>query len=240
MKKSGSFFRDCSYTRRRERRCLDRQRLATPSQLKRIARPGREPHWRPCRRHGYDFRRSNHSHWRENRRICRRWMSPVACRMQPDKESLRQASAAASGYRYCRCINSFRRPRRELGVVHARAFPFHCNIWPLAHVVSSPKFNVPLLKFDLDLWCFRGRAFGFPACSSGHSGSVRTFARPKGQGRRVPFRGVQGAFCQPPQKGQRPYLPAFSKLPKRHCFAAESRVGSESYHSRPGTSPSTA
>ena len=84
-------------------------------------------------------------------------------------------------------------------------------IWSLAQVVSSPKFNVPLLKFDLDLWCFRGRVFGFPACLSGHSGSVRTFARTKGQDGRVPFLGVLGAFRQSPLKGDRQYVPAFSK-----------------------------
>jgi hypothetical protein len=67
------------------------------------------------------------------------------------------------------------------------------------------------LRFDLDLWCFRGRVFGFPACSSGHSGSVRTFARTKGRDGLVPFLGVLGAFRQPSLKGHRQYVPAFSK-----------------------------
>ena len=53
--------------------------------------------------------------------------------------------------------------------------------------------NENMLRFDPDLWCFRGRVFEFPACSFGHSGSARTFAQTKDQDCQVPFLPVLGA-----------------------------------------------
>ena len=32
-----------------------------------------------------------------------------------------------------------------LGVAHAQAVPFHSNTWPLAQLVSRPRFSVPLV-----------------------------------------------------------------------------------------------
>ncbi len=67
------------------------------------------------------------------------------------------------------------------------------------------------LRFDLDLWCSPGRVSGSRACSLGHSGSVRIFARTKGQDCRGPFLGVPGVWRQPSLKGHRQYVPAFAQ-----------------------------
>ena len=96
------------------------------------------------------------------------------------------------------------------------------------------------LRFDLDLWCFRGRVFGFPACSSGHSGSVRTFARTKGRDGLVPFLGVLGAFRQPSLKGHRQYVPAFSKYsPNAVAWRRNPALVRDRTILGTGTSPST-
>lgn len=88
--------------------------------------------------------------------------------------------------------------------------PRYCKIAiPLIEPLCQCKFS----RFDPDLWCSRGRVFGFPVCLSGHSSSVRTFAQTKGQGGQVPFLGVLEAFRQPSPEGDPQYLPAFSKLP---------------------------
>ena len=58
------------------------------------------------------------------------------------------------------------------------------------------------IRFDPDLWCFRGRGFGSQACSSCHSVDARMCGGTKGQA----WRALR------PRRGRRPLLPALPSL----------------------------